>query len=127
MFGAIVDIPPDVGYSVVFALIAIETMGIPVPGETALIGAGLLAHDGQLDIGVLIVVAAAAAIVGDNVGFAIGRKVGRSLFEMPGPFYTQRLAALAPASHSSRSTGRRRCSSGAGSPACGSPPRGWRG
>jgi membrane-associated protein len=95
VFGAIVDIPPDVGYSVVFALIAVETMGIPVPGETALIAAGLLAHDGQLEIEVLIVIAAAAAILGDNVGFAIGRKVGRRVFEMPGPFHAQRLAALA--------------------------------
>jgi undecaprenyl-diphosphatase len=95
VFAALVDIPPNVGYSVVFALIAIETMGIPVPGETALIAAALLAHDGKMDIVPLIAVAAAAAIVGDNVGFAIGRKGGRRLFEMPGPFHRQRLDALA--------------------------------
>jgi membrane-associated protein len=95
MFGALIDIPPDVGYSVVFALIAIETMGIPVPGETALITAALLAHDGRMDIVPLIVIAAAAAILGDNVGFAIGRKVGRRVFVAPGPFHEQRLAALA--------------------------------
>jgi membrane-associated protein len=94
VFAAIVDIPPDVGYAVVFALIAVETMGIPVPGETALITAALLAHDGKLDIVVLIALAAAAAILGDNVGFAIGRKVGRRIFEAPGPFHGQRLAAL---------------------------------
>jgi membrane-associated protein len=95
VFAAIVAIPPDVGYAVVFALIAVETMGIPVPGETALITAALLAHDGKLDIVVLIALAAAAAILGDNVGFAIGRKVGRRIFEAPGPFHGQRLAALA--------------------------------
>jgi membrane-associated protein len=95
VIAALVDIPPNVGYSVVFALIAIETMGIPVPGETALIAAALLAHDGKMDIVPLIVVAAAAAIIGDNVGFAIGRKGGRRLFEMPGPFHRQRLDALA--------------------------------
>ena len=94
MFAAIIDIPANVGYSVVFALIAIETMGIPVPGETALIAAALLAHDGEMDIVPLVALAAAAAIVGDNVGFAIGRKGGRRLFEMPGPFHAQRLAAL---------------------------------
>jgi membrane-associated protein len=94
VFAAIVAIPPDVGYAVVFALIAVETMGIPVPGETALITAALLAHDGKLDIVVLIALAAAAAILGDNVGFAIGRKVGRRIFEAPGPFHGQRLAAL---------------------------------
>jgi membrane-associated protein len=92
---ALIDIPPNVGYSVVFALVAIETMGIPVPGETALIAAALLAHDGRMDIVPLILVAAAAAIVGDNVGFAIGRKGGRRLFELPGPFHRQRLEALA--------------------------------
>jgi membrane protein DedA with SNARE-associated domain len=95
VLAALVDIPPNVGYSVVFALIAVETMGIPVPGETALIAAALLAHDGKMDIVPLIVVAAAAAIIGDNVGFAIGRKGGRRLFEMPGPFYRQRIEALA--------------------------------
>jgi undecaprenyl-diphosphatase len=95
VIAALVDIPPNVGYSVVFALIAIETMGIPVPGETALIAAALLAHDGKMDIVPLIVVAAAAAIIGDNVGFAIGRKGGRRLFQMPGPFHRQRLDALA--------------------------------
>jgi len=95
VFAALVDIPPDVGYSVVFALIAVETMGVPVPGETALITAALLAHDGRMDIVPLIVLAAAAAILGDNVGFAIGRKLGRRVFEMPGPLHRQRLATLA--------------------------------
>jgi membrane-associated protein len=95
VFAAIVDIPPNVGYTVVFALIAVETMGIPVPGETALITAALLAHDGQMDIVPLIVLASAAAILGDNVGFAIGRKVGRRVFVAPGPFHEHRLAALA--------------------------------
>ncbi len=74
MLAAIIDIPPNVGYAAVFALIAVETMGIPVPGETALIAAALLAHDGRMDIVLLCVVASAAAIIGDNVGFAIGRK-----------------------------------------------------
>ena len=94
MLAAIIDLPANVGYAAVFALIAVETMGIPVPGETALIGAALLAHDGQLDIGLLIALAAAAAIIGDNIGFAIGRKGGRSLFARPGPFHRHRLAVL---------------------------------
>ena len=94
MLAAIIDIPANVGYAAVFALIAVETMGIPVPGETALIGAALLAHDGQMDIVPLVALAAAAAIVGDNVGFAIGRKGGRRLFARPGPFHRHRLAVL---------------------------------
>jgi membrane-associated protein len=94
LLAAIIDIPPNVGYAAVFALIAVETMGIPVPGETALIAAALLAHDGQLSIVTLVVVAAAAAIIGDNVGFAIGRHGGRRLFLRPGPFHDHRLRIL---------------------------------
>jgi membrane-associated protein len=69
-------------------------MGIPVPGETALIAAALLAHDGQLEIVPLIAIASAAAIIGDNVGFTIGRHGGRRLFERPGPFHAHRLRVL---------------------------------
>lgn len=94
MLAAIIDLPANVGYAAVFALIAVETMGIPVPGETALIGAALLAHDGQMDIVVLIMLAAAAAIIGDNIGFAIGRKGGRKLLMRPGPLHRHRLAVL---------------------------------
>ena len=94
MLAAIVHIPPNVGYAAVFALIAIETMGIPVPGETALIAAALLAHDGQMEIVPLVAIAAAAAIIGDNVGFAIGRHGGRRLFLHPGPFYERRLKVI---------------------------------
>ena len=94
MLAAIIDLPANVGYAAVFALIAVETMGIPVPGETALIGAALLAHDGQMDIVPLVALAAAAAIIGDNVGFAIGRKGGRKLFARPGPFHHHRMKVL---------------------------------
>jgi membrane protein DedA with SNARE-associated domain len=94
VLAAIVDIPPHVGYAAVFALIAVETMGIPVPGETALIAAALLAHDGQLSIVALVAIAAAAAIIGDNVGFAIGRHGGRRLFLRPGPFHDHRLRII---------------------------------
>jgi membrane-associated protein len=94
VFAALIDIPANVGYAAVFALIAIETMGIPVPGETALIAAALLAHKGQMDIVPLVALAAAAAIIGDNVGFAIGRKGGRRLLMRPGPFHAQRLRVI---------------------------------
>ena len=91
---ALIHIPPNVGYPLVFLLVAIETMGIPVPGETALITGALAASSGQLSIEVVIVLAATAAIIGDNVGFAIGRRFGRRIFEKPGPGYDQRLALL---------------------------------
>ena len=70
-------------------------MGIPVPGETALIAAALLAHDGQMDIGTLVrLLASAAAIIGDNVGFAVGRRYGRRLILVPGPLHNHRLKVL---------------------------------
>src|ERR671932_482823 len=94
VLAALIHIPANVGYAAVFALVAIETMGIPVPAETALIAAALLAHKGQMDIGTLVLVAAAAAILGDNVGFAIGRRYGRRLFLAPGPLQEHRLKVL---------------------------------
>ncbi len=94
MIAAIIDIPPNVGYAAVFALVAIETMGIPVPAEAALITAALLAHKGGMDVVTLIAVASAAAIIGDNVGFAIGRRYGRRLFLFRGPFLHHRRLAL---------------------------------
>src|SRR4051794_38208653 len=65
-------------------------MGVPVPGETALFTAGILAAGGHLEIEVVIVIAAAAAILGDNVGFAIGRRLGRRLLLAPGPLERHR-------------------------------------
>jgi membrane-associated protein len=94
VFAALIEIPANVGYVAVFALIAIETMGIPVPAETALIAAALLAHKGGMDIGTLIVVASAAAILGDNVGFAIGRHYGRRVFLFRGPLLAHRQRLL---------------------------------
>ena len=68
------------GLPLLFAAVAIESFGIPVPGETALIAFGVLASQGHYSIAVVIAVAAAAAIVGDNLGFwAIGRFGGRAL------------------------------------------------
>jgi membrane-associated protein len=89
------DVAETVGYPVIFALIAIETMGIPVPGETALITAGIVASRGRLEIEVVIAIAAAAAILGDNVGFAIGRKLGRRLLTAPGPLLHHRRQVIA--------------------------------
>jgi membrane-associated protein len=94
VFAALIDIPANVGYTLVFVLIAIETMGVPVPAETALIGAALLANRGQMDIGTLTILAATAAILGDNVGFAIGRHFGRRVFIHPGPLLTHRRKVL---------------------------------
>jgi membrane protein DedA with SNARE-associated domain len=55
-------------------LVMLESGGVPLPGETALITAAALASQHRLQIAVVIALAAAAAIVGDNVGYLIGRK-----------------------------------------------------
>jgi membrane protein DedA with SNARE-associated domain len=90
VLASLVSVARDVGYPLLFGLVAIETMGIPVPGETAIFTAGILAARDQLQIEVVIAVAAAAAIVGDNIGFAIGRRVGRRLLLAPGPLERHR-------------------------------------
>jgi membrane protein DedA with SNARE-associated domain len=69
----------EYGLVLLFALVALESTGVPLPGETALIAAGVLASQGHYSIVWVIVVAAAGAIVGDNAGYWIGRKGGRAL------------------------------------------------
>ena len=73
------------GLAIVFAAVALESLGVPVPGESSLIAAGVLASRGDFHVGALIGVATAAAIVGDNAGYVIGRWGGRELLERWGP------------------------------------------
>ena len=68
------------GYLVVFLLVMLESIGLPVPGETALIAAALYAGSThKLEIWAIVAVAAAGAIIGDNIGYAIGRYGGAKL------------------------------------------------
>lgn len=68
------------GYLAVFLLVGAESLGIPVPGETALIVAGTYAgHTGRLNPWLIFLVASAGAIIGDNIGFWIGDKGGYRL------------------------------------------------
>jgi membrane protein DedA with SNARE-associated domain len=82
------------GYPILFLLVMAESGGVPVPGETAVIAGGLLASRGKLQIEWVIALAALAAIVGDNIGYQIGRRGGRWLLECPGPFHAHRLKVL---------------------------------
>jgi membrane-associated protein len=93
LLASILDVS-NVGYPLLFLLVMGESSGVPIPGETALITAGVLASQGKLQIEVVIVLAASAAIVGDNIGYAISRKAGRWLLERPGRFYRQRQEVL---------------------------------
>lgn len=67
------------GYLAVAFLVFLEDFGVPSPGETVLIAASIYAGAGRLNIVLVAVVAFIAAVVGDNIGYAIGRFGGRAL------------------------------------------------
>ncbi len=72
----------DYGYWAVALALLCENAGIPVPGETTLLLASFLAYsEHKLDLGWIIVVATSAAVIGDNVGYALGHHGGRPLLE----------------------------------------------
>ena len=74
------------GYLAVFILVGVESLGIPLPGETALITAGIYAgHTHRLNPWLIFLVASAAAIIGDNIGYWIGDKGGYRLARRYGP------------------------------------------
>ncbi|MGD1055951.1 MAG: DedA family protein [Solirubrobacteraceae bacterium] len=97
MLASIIDVNQlvkDAGYPLLFVLVMSEAGGVPIPGETALITAAVLASKGKLNIELVILIAIAGAIVGDNIGYMIGRKGGRWLLERPGAFQRQRAEVL---------------------------------
>jgi membrane protein DedA with SNARE-associated domain len=95
----LIDIPSHVGYAAVALFVGMEASGVPVPGETALIAAAVLASQGELSIELVIAIAAASAIVGDNIGYLLGRRFGRRLMERPGRTHARRQLALARGEH----------------------------
>jgi membrane protein DedA with SNARE-associated domain len=90
---AIISISSNLGY-LLPALIGLESMGIPSPGETALVLAAVLASQGKLQIWLVILIGISSAIVGDNLGYLLGRRFGRELLEAPGPFQRRRKAIV---------------------------------
>ena len=80
----LVDLFARYGYFVVFGGVFLENAGLPVPGETALLAGAALAHYGQLSLVRVILTAIAAATLGDNLGFFIGRRGGRRIAERHG-------------------------------------------
>jgi len=93
MLASLIDVS-GVGYPLLFVMVMAESSGFLIPGETALIAASVLASQGKLEIELVIPLAAAAAIIGDNIGYVIGRKGGRWVLERPGRFYRQRMEVL---------------------------------
>ncbi len=65
------------GYGLVGIVIMLESMGLPLPGESLMIGSAIYcATTGRLDIWLLLLVATAGAVIGDNLGYVIGRTLG---------------------------------------------------
>lgn len=74
------------GYFGVGGLLLIESIGIPLPGETTLVAAALFAGIGQLNIFLVILVGIAAAVIGDNIAFAVGNYGGRQVVDKYGKY-----------------------------------------
>ncbi|HEY0932434.1 MAG TPA: DedA family protein [Trebonia sp.] len=74
------------GLWAILVLVLVEDFGIPVPGETVLIAGAIYAGSGRLNVVAVGVVAFASAVVGDNIGYAIGRFGGRALIDRYGKY-----------------------------------------
>jgi Uncharacterized membrane-associated protein len=94
-------LPPILVYLLVGAVIGVESLGIPVPGELTLVSASLLAANGTVDVWWVAVAATTGAVVGDSIGYSIGRRGGRRLLERLGRRFPKHLgpAQLAKAEH----------------------------
>jgi membrane protein DedA with SNARE-associated domain len=83
----LIDLIPVYGPWIVFGIVALESMGVPLPGETILVGAALLASStDQIGIVAVVVAAAGGAVVGDSIGYAVGRRFGSPLLQKYGHY-----------------------------------------
>ncbi|MFF5172282.1 DedA family protein [Micromonospora sp. NPDC000089] len=84
-------LPPGVVYLIVAAVIGVESMGVPLPGEIVLVSSALLAATGVVEPHWLAAAAAFGAIAGDSIGYAIGRRGGRPLLARLGRRFPKHL------------------------------------
>jgi membrane protein DedA with SNARE-associated domain len=87
--GVFADLQPlleHYGYLGVGGFVLLEDFGVPVPGEALLIAAAVFAGSGHMNIALVILVAVLGAIIGDNIGFAVGHIGGRPLVERFGRY-----------------------------------------
>jgi len=85
------------GYVAVFVLVILGNAGVPVPEETVLVMAGFLVWRGQLRLDLVLAVGVVSAVVGDNVGYWVGRRFGRGALERHAHWvlgHPERLAAM---------------------------------
>jgi membrane protein DedA with SNARE-associated domain len=76
-----IDQHPQQALALLFVLLLLESCGLPLPGETALIACSVLASQGALSIVAVVTIAALAAILGDNLGYWTARRGGRALLD----------------------------------------------
>ncbi|MGB8997227.1 MAG: DedA family protein [Pseudonocardiaceae bacterium] len=79
IFAALAPILDRYGYLAVGGVVLLEDFGVPVPGETILIAAAVYAGAGQLNVILVGILGFLGAVIGDNIGFAIGQYGGRAL------------------------------------------------
>src|ERR1700680_1084109 len=75
--GSLIGLIQVHGHWIIAVVVALESSGVPLPGETILVAAALLAATtNQIDIAVVVAAAATGAIIGDGIGYAVGRRFG---------------------------------------------------
>src|ERR671933_498401 len=77
MVNYILSLIGQYGYLIVFFGVMMESMGVPLPGETILLASGFLVQQGALDLGDAIAFGILGAVIGDQIGYWIGREGGR--------------------------------------------------
>jgi len=83
---AIRSVPPGLAYAIIALLVFGEAavfVGFVLPGETGVLLGGFLAHQGHLDIVTLTVIVVVSAIVGDTVGYEVGKHLGPRVLRLP--------------------------------------------
>jgi membrane protein DedA with SNARE-associated domain len=84
---ALIGLIPIYGPWIIFGIVAFESAGVPLPGETILVAAALLAATtGRINIVLVVLAAAAGAIVGDGMGYMVGRRLGLPLLRRYGRY-----------------------------------------
>ena len=86
---------PPIGYAGIALAAAVSWFGLPGPGEAVLIGAGVLAAQHRLDIGMVIAAAAVGAIAGGIAGWLVGMKASRPVLTGRGPLHRTRRLLIA--------------------------------
>jgi membrane protein DedA with SNARE-associated domain len=83
-------LPAELGYLALLGILLAEYAGLPLPGETVLLGAVVMAGAGHLALPLVVLIAICGSILGSCMGYVIGRRGGRMLLLRPGPFVARR-------------------------------------